>query len=449
MTVPLPQDVIRKKRDRQALSEPEIRSFVEGITRGTVSEGQIGAFTMSVFLNGMDRPEVLALTTAMRDSGVVLDWGKVGVDAERVIEKHSSGGVGDEKVTLIVAPLAAACGVRVPNLSARGLDYCAGEVDLLDSIPGYRTAPSVEQFTRAVRAAGCAIIGPTRELAPADAKIYYVRDVTATVESVALITGSIVAKKLAVSPRGLVVSVGFGSGAYMAFVDHARELAHSMADVAAGAHVPSVMLLTDLNCVLGRSVGNAVAVVEALEFLTGIHQEARVRELSLAIVAEMILLAGLAENAHSARRAAEERLGDGGAVEHFGRMVAALGGPQDFVEHYSRYLPRAGYVQAVFPDRAGFVARMDARTLGHALVALGGGRKRPNDEIDSAVGLTEVTGIGSRVDAVWPLCVLHARDEVSWQHVAPRVRAAFTIADVPSTPPPIIVDRIYTPPVAG
>ncbi len=234
------QEIIRRKRDGLSLSAEEITAFIKAATVGEASEGQIGAFAMAVYLRGMNPTETVALSLAMRDLGQVLDWEKVGIDPDRVIEKHSSGGVGDEKITLIVVPLAAACGVYAPNLSARGLDYCAGEVDLLDAIPGYQTSPTLEYFMKAVKEAGGAVIGPTLDLAPADRKLFYVRDVTATVESVPLITGSIVSKKLATAPRGVAISVGSGSGAYMRTLDEARQLANSMADVAAGAGLASV-----------------------------------------------------------------------------------------------------------------------------------------------------------------------------------------------------------------
>ena len=321
----LPQDVIRKKRDGLALTASEIRFFVDGATSGTVSEGQIGAFTMAVYLRGMTIEEIADFTLAMRDSGRVLDWNGAAVDPTRLIDKHSSGGVGDEKITLLVVPLAAACGVWVPNLSGRGLDYCAGEVDMLDAVPGYDTAPPHALFMRAVEEVGGAIIGPTLDLAPADRKIFYVRDVTATVESVPLITGSILSKKLASSPRGLVITVGSGSGAYMKTLDDARRLASSMAEVAARVGVPSVMLLSDLSCVLGTSVGNAVAVKETVDFLVGRRRDARVLDLVLSIVAEMVVLAGIEPDLGRARGLAAAKLEDGSAADRFGRMVRALG----------------------------------------------------------------------------------------------------------------------------
>ena len=363
----MPQEVIRRKRDRHALTEAEIASFVKGVTDGSVSEGQIGAFTMSIYLNGMTTAERIALALAMRDSGEVLDWSKTGIDPKTIIDKHSSGGVGDEKVTLLVVPLAAACGLTVPNLSGWGLDYCGGEMDMLASVPGYDGAPPPAKYMAAVLAAGGAISGPTAELAPADRKIFKVRDVTATVESVALITGSIMSKKLATAPNGVVICVGSGTGAYMPTVEHARELAESMAEVAAGAGIPSVMLLTDLDAVLGTSVGSAVEMQETVDFLTGKYLDPRTRELVIEVTADMVRLAGVAPNVVAARELAEARLADGSAADRFGRMIAALGGPADFVVRAADYLPKANVIHPVFPAAAGFVAGMNAKEVGLAL----------------------------------------------------------------------------------
>jgi thymidine phosphorylase len=437
------QEIIRKKRDGLSLSAEEIAGFIKAATLGEASEGQIGAFTMAVYLRGMNAAETVALSLAMRDSGQVLDWKKVGINPERVIEKHSSGGVGDEKITLIVVPLAAACGVYAPNLSARGLDYCAGEVDLLDAIPGYQTSPTPEFFMRAVKEAGGAISGPTLDLAPADRKLFYVRDVTATVESVPLITGSIVSKKLATGPRGVAISVGSGSGAYMATLDDARRLANSMADVAAGAGLASVMLLTDLDSVLGSTVGNAVAVAEAVDFLTGRRRDPRVADLVLSLSAEMIVLAGVESDLSSARMLAAARLDDGAAAERFARMVASMGGPADFVERAAKHLPAAPVMRPVYPERAGFVTGMDAKGLGLALVDMGGGRTRPEGTIDLAVGFSGFAQIGFRADEKTPLCVVHARDEASFERARRRVRAAVVLSpNKVADPGPVVRERI-------
>lgn len=439
----IPQSIIRKKRDGEEITRDEIRYFIKGTIDGSVSEGQIGAFTMAVYLNGMSTFELVELALAMRDSGRVLDWSPYGLNDRRLVDKHSSGGVGDEKITLLITPLAAACGVFVPNISARGLDYCAGEIDMLDAIPGYQTSPDVDRFRAVVRDVGGAIIGPTSDLAPADRKLYYLRDVTATVESVALISSSIMSKKLAVSPKGLVICVGRGSGAYMPTINQARELAAAMSMTAAGAGVPSVMLLTDLDSVLGNSVGNAVGVVETVEFLTGTYRDPRVLELVLTIVAEMAVLAGVAEDHGSGRALAAARLHDGSAADRFGRMVSALGGPTDFMKNPGSYLPAAAVVRAVAPERSGYIVRMDAGSIGHGLVELGGGRTKPEQNIDLAVGYSEMRGINDEVGPSRPLAVLHARDEVSWNLTAERLRRAIEIGDAPGAPPgPIVLERL-------
>ena len=439
----IPQSIIRKKRDGKEITRDEIRSFINGTIDGSVSEGQIGAFTMAVYLNGMSTFELVELALAIRDSGSVLDWTTEGLDERRLVDKHSTGGVGDEKITLMITPLAAACGVFVPNISGRGLDYCAGEVDMLDAIPGYQTSPDADRFKAVVRDVGGAIIGPTADLAPADRKLYHMRDVTATVESVALISSSIMSKKLAVSPRGLVICVGRGSGAYMPTIDKARELAAAMSMTAAGAGVPSVMLLTDLDSVLGNSVGNAVGVVETVDFLTGRYRDPRVLELVLTIVAEMAVLAGIVEDYGSGRALAAARLNDGSAAGRFGRMIGALGGPKDFMENPGMYLPAAAVIRAVVPERSGYIVGMDAGSIGHGLVELGGGRTNPEEIIDLAVGYSDLKGVNDEVGAGRPLAILHARDEVSWNRTADRLRRAMKIGDAPvASPGPIVLERM-------
>ena len=439
----IPQSIIRKKRDGKEITRDEIRSFINGTIDGSVSEGQIGAFTMAVYLNGMSTFELVELALAIRDSGSVLDWTTEGLDERRLVDKHSTGGVGDEKITLMITPLAAACGVFVPNISGRGLDYCAGEVDMLDAIPGYQTSPDADRFKAVVRDVGGAIIGPTADLAPADRKLYHMRDVTATVESVALISSSIMSKKLAVSPRGLVICVGRGSGAYMPTIDKARELAAAMSMTAAGAGVPSVMLLTDLDSVLGNSVGNAVGVVETVDFLTGRYRDPRVLELVLTIVAEMAVLAGIVEDYGSGRALAAARLNDGSAAGRFGRMIGALGGPKDFMENPGMYLPAAAVIRAVVPERSGYIVGMDAGSIGHGLVELGGGRTNPEEIIDLAVGYSDLKGVNDEVGAGRPLAILHARDEVSWNRTADRLRRAMKIGDAPvASPGPIVLERL-------
>lgn len=439
----IPQSIIRKKRDGEEITRDEIRHFIKGAIDGSVSEGQIGAFIMAVYLKGMSTLELVEMALAMRDSGRVLDWTTYVLDERRLVDKHSSGGVGDEKITLLITPLAAACGVLVPNISARGLDYCAGEVDMLDAIPGYQTTPDSDLFRTVVRDVGGAIIGPTSDLAPADRKLYYLRDVTATVESVALISSSIMSKKLAVSPSGLVICVGRGSGSYMPTINHARELATAMSHTAAGAGVPSVMLLTDLDSVLGNSVGHVVGVLETVDFLTDRYRDPRVLELVLTIVAEMAVLAGVADDHAAGIALAVARLNDGSAADRFGRMISALGGPNDFMKNPSKYLSAAPVVREVLPECSGYITKMDAGSIGHGLVELGGGRTKPEDDIDLSVGFSALKGINDKVGPDRPLAVLHAHDEVSWKLTAERLRRSIQISDTPVAPPgPIVLERL-------
>lgn len=441
--MPAPQEVIRRKRDKQVLGEGEIRSFVAGATDGTVSEAQIGAFTMAIYLNGMTTPERVALALAMRDSGEVLDWSKTGIAPKTIIDKHSSGGVGDEKVTLLVVPLAAACGLTVPNLSGWGLDYCGGEMDMLASVPGYDGAPPPAKYMKAVLEAGGAISAPTLQLAPADRKIFKVRDVTATVESVALITGSIMSKKLAVNPSGVVICVGSGTGAYMPTVAHARELAESMSNVATGAGIPSVMLLTDLNAVLGTSVGSAVEMVETVDFLTGKYQDPRTKELVFEVTADMLRIGGIVADMAAARKLAEARFADGSALAHFQKMITALGGPADYVERPQHYMPEAKVIAPLYPGEEGYVAAMNAQAVGLALIALGGGRTKPDDPIDLTVGFTDFCQVGDQVGSAKPLCTIHARSQAEWDEAARRVRGAVAIASARPAPlGPIVIERI-------
>ncbi len=437
----LPQEIIRKKRDGGALDPEEIRFFVKGLTEGAISEGQIAAFTMATFFRGMTRPETVALTLAMRDSGTVIDWKTLGLDSRAIVDKHSTGGVGD-KVSLILGPLAAACGAFVPMISGRGLGHGGGTLDKFDSIPGYNTTPGLDALARVVKQVGVAIIGQTADLAPADRRIYAIRDVTATVESLPLITGSILSKKLAAGLRGLAMDVKYGSGAFMRTYDDARALAESIAEVAAGAGVPTVALITDMDQVLGDTAGNAVEVAESVDFLTGKRREERLAEVTLALTAEMLILAGLAADGERAMALARRKLEDGSAAEKFGQMVAALGGPKDFIENMDAHLPRAPVIKAVHADKAGTVRGMDTRSVGLALLDMGGGRTRADQGIDYAVGLTRMVRVGEEVSKERPICVLHGRDEASWEKGAAGIRAAMRIGSAHEPPRPVIRDRL-------
>jgi thymidine phosphorylase len=424
----LPQEIIRDKRDGRALDAGDIADFIAGLADERIGEGQAAAFAMAVYFRGMAPAELVALTRAMTRSGAILRWDLPGP----VLDKHSTGGVGD-KVSLLLAPIVAACGGYVPMISGRGLGHTGGTLDKLDAIPGYRTQPDLAAFQRVVREAGCAIIGQTAELAPADRRLYAIRDVTATVESVPLITASILSKKLAAGLGGLVMDVKTGSGAFLPTLDEARALARSIVEVAVGAGLPTVALLTDMNEVLGRTAGNALEVAEAVDLLAGRGGDARLRAVTLALARAMLALGGLDPDR------AEAALASGAAAERFARMVAALGGPADILE---RRLAAAPVVRAAAPARAGVVARIDVREVGLAVVELGGGRRRADQAIDHRVGLADIAGLGEAVGAGRPLALVHARDEAAATRAAARLAAAFTIADAPPTRAGLVLERL-------
>lgn len=434
----LPQEIIRRKRDGEELSAEEICAFVAGIASGALSDAQLGAFAMAVYLRGMSVAETVALTLAMRDSGRVLRWPD---DGRPVLDKHSTGGVGD-KVSLILAPLLAACGARVPMISGRGLGHTGGTLDKLESIPGYDTRPEVERFQRVVDAVGCAIVGQTAELAPADGRLYAIRDVTATVESIPLITASILSKKLAAGLGLLVMDVKAGSGAFLPELARARALARSIVDVCEGAGTRCRALITDMNRVLGRTAGNALEVEEAVRVLCGEPADPRLLEVVMALAAEALVASGLAADEPQARRQAAKAMTSGAAAERFAAMVRALGGPADFVEHARNHLPRAPVMRPVPAPRAGFVEAVHVRALGLAIVRLGGGRTRPDAGIDHRVGLDACRGPGDRVEAGEPLAIIHAADSDTAQAVMPDVVGAFVIGDTPQPMTPPVIERI-------
>lgn len=421
----LPQEIIRKKRNGEALSTQEIQFFVQGITNNTIGEGQIAALAMAVYFKDMTMDERVALTCAMRDSGMVLTWDHLNLGGP-IVDKHSTGGVGDV-VSLMLGPMVAACGGFVPMISGRGLGHTGGTLDKLDAIPGYQTSVDNDRFLKVVKEAGVAIIGQTGDLAPADKRIYAVRDITATVESIAMITGSILSKKLASGLEALVMDVKVGSGAFMPTFDASEELAKSIVAVANGAGCRTSALLTDMNQVLASSAGNAVEVREAVRYLTGEYRNPRIHEVTMALCAEMLISAGLASDERDARTKLQAVLDNGKAAEIFGRMVTGLGGPADFMERYDAYLPKAAIVRPVFAANSGFVTAMDTRELGLAVVAMGGGRRAAGDKLDYAVGLTDFIRLGQSVDADKPIAMIHAQTEEQYAQAASMVQAAVRI----------------------
>ena len=436
----LPQELIRAKRDGGQLDEAQIEAFVAGLTDGSITEGQAAALAMAIFFQGLSRQECVGLTRAMTGSGRRLDWPGL---SRPVLDKHSTGGVGD-KVSLMLAPIVAACGGAVPMISGRGLGHTGGTLDKLDSIPGYRTSPDIALFQKTVAEVGCAVIGQTDDLAPADRRLYAIRDVTATVESVPLITASILSKKLAAGLQGLVMDVKVGSGAFMQQMAQARTLAESIVAVANAAGLPTRALITDMDQVLGRSVGNALEVEETLDYLSGTAREPRLHRVVTALACEMMSLGGLVKDTAEAEAKVAKALESGAAAEHFQRMASALGGPSDLLQRREAHLAKAPTVIPATPLRAGVVATMDVRAIGLALVALGGGRTRADQPVDHAVGFTEVVGLGAMVGPERPLALVHARDEASAQRAVLALRKAISLGDAAGPTADPIQERVLS-----
>ncbi len=429
-------DVIRAKRDGAALSREQIDFFVAGLTDSSIPAEQVSALAMAIFLNSMSFDETAALTLGMARSGTVLDWTSAGLDGP-VVDKHSTGGVGD-KVSFLLAPIVAACGACVPMISGRGLGHTGGTTDKAESIPGYAATPDFDTFRQVVADVGCAIIGQTSDLAPADRRFYAIRDVTGTVESIPLITASILSKKIAAGLGSLVMDVKVGSGAFMESEARARELATSIIRTAAAAGLPTRALLTDMNQVLGQSAGNALEIAESVRYLRNDYREPRLDDVVLSLCAEMLVISGVETDRATARRRSGEAVTSGRAAEVFARMVAALGGPADFVDAFERYLPAAPVKRPVHLD--GYLAAMDTRAIGNAVIELGGGRRVVGEKLDLSVGFEQVAAVGQRLDATTPLAVVHAASEADARSAESRLVAAITLADEPPRERPTIVD---------
>ena len=423
----LPQEIIRKKRDGQKLSVDEIKEFVTGVTNKSVTESQVAAFCMAVFFKEMAMDERVSLTVAMAQSGTVIDWLKENLSGP-VLDKHSTGGIGD-KVSLILAPIVAACGGFVPMLSGRGLGHTGGTLDKMDSIPGYQSQPDIALFKKVVREAGCAIIGATPEMAPADKIFYAVRGVTATVESLDLITASVLSKKLAAGLQGLVMDMKFGSGAFMRRYDDAKVLAESIVSVADSVGLPTVGLLTDMNQVLGRTAGNALEVKEAIEYLKNQNVDSRLHEVTVALTAELLVLGKLAQDTEEARQKIETVLKNGKAAEHFARMVTALRGAADLMDKPEKYLKAAPLVKDFYPAQKDKISAMDLRAIGIGIIEIGGGRARSDDTVDYSVGLSNVAQIGEEIGkGARPLATIHVKDEADFLRISRVLTKATLVA---------------------
>ena len=425
-------------RDGVTPTAAQLAWFADGLASGAVSDAQAGAFAMAVMQRGLSEAGRVALTLAMRDSGQVLTWS----DGRPVVDKHSTGGIGD-CTSLLLAPALAACGADVPMISGRGLGHTGGTLDKLESIPGFRTGLPEAALRAQIRALHCAIVSASAEIAPADRRLYAVRDVTGTVESIDLITASILSKKLAAGLPALVLDVKTGSGAFMKTLPEARALARALVDTANGAGCKTAALITDMSQPLADAAGNALEVMVVMETLTGRNVNTRLWDATCRLGGEALFLAGLAPDATDGEGQIREALEDGSAAEVFGQMIAAQGGPLDFPDRWPDRLPAATVIRAVTSDRAGFVAQIDGHVLGLAVVAMGGGRLREGDRINPAVGLSALAPIGTDLTRGELICVIHAATEAAADLAESAVRAAYQLSDVaPKTLPKLIQERI-------
>ena len=426
------REVIQKKRDRETLTHQEIASFLRGYMSSQIADYQVAAWLMAVYLNGMTLDETRALTREMRDSGTVLNLSSIG---GQKIDKHSTGGVGD-KTSMMVAPIAAACGVTVPMITGRALGHTGGTLDKLESIPGFNARPSPERITEILKSAGAVIMGQTDDLAPADRRIYALRDVTSTVESIPLITASILSKKLAEGLDGLVMDVKTGSGAFMPTLKLATALSRSIVDVCRAMKTKIVVLITDMEQPLGRAIGNALEIRECIEFLNGRTPE-DLETVTIALAAQMIRLGGQARSIDHASKLAYEAVSKGEAAKRFRQIIAAQGGDERVMDNLD-LLPRAAHTQDFRAKTTGFVVRCDAKSLGLASNTLGAGRNRVEDSIDPAVGIYLEKKLGDRVvkDAV--LCRIHWNDKDRLSMALPLIEQAFEVKARPARHRPLI-----------
>ncbi len=430
------RSIIAKLRRTEVPSAGELRWFAQGLADGGVSDAQAGAFAMAVCMGGLGAQGRADLTVAMRDSGDVLSWD---VDGP-VIDKHSTGGVGD-CVSLVLAPALAECGAYVPMISGRGLGHTGGTLDKLEAIPGVTTQIGQDRLAQILKDTGAAIVGATGQIAPADKRLYAVRDVTATVESLDLITASILSKKLAASPDALVLDVKVGSGAFMKTLEEARALATALTETANAAGCRTSSVITDMNQPLAASLGNALEVAEVMKVLTD-ETSSPLAEISAELGGVLLADAGMCETAEQGRDQIADTIRDGRAAERFGRMMAAVGGPVQFVDTWSRFLPEASVIREVPAPKDGYISAIDGEALGLAVVALGGGRQVESDLINPAVGLSNIVRLGDRVTKGAPLVAIHAAREDAARQATERVLAAIQIDDAPTAPPDLVHERI-------
>ena len=430
----LTQEIIRKKRDGITLNKAEIEHIINGLMDGTVAQSQAAAFAMAVYFKGMDLQETQVLTECLLLSGVQLDWSEHKLPGP-IVDKHSTGGLGD-KVSLMIAPMLAAVGLYVPMISGRSLGHSGGTLDKMDSIPGYNTQPDLGLFKEVVKQVGCAIVGQTSDLAPADKILYAIRDVTATVESIPLITASILSKKIAAGLQSLVLDVKAGSGSFNDTFADAETLANQLVQVGNAYGMKTSACVTDMNQVLGRTMGNALEVKEAIEFLTGDYRNSRLLEVTTSCAAELLLSSGQSNDLKEARARLEETLKSGAAAQKFDDMVAMLGGPEQLTKTYQNHLPEAVVCAPYYPkvENNVYLKSMDGRALGNLVIRLGGGRKKTEDMIDYSVGFSDVAAIGEQVKPDAPMLMIHAKSESDVADVSKALDKIFTFNDTKLAP---------------
>lgn len=429
----LPSEIIRAKSNAQPVSAEALKYFIAGVTDGSVSDAQIAAFCMAIYCKSMSMPEQTALTLAMRDSGRTLHWPDMNGP---ILDKHSTGGVGDA-VSLVLAPLMAACGAYIPMISGRGLGHTGGTLDKLESIPGFDVNPGQTLFNHTVRQTGLGMTGQGKDLAPADGRIYAIRDVTATIDAIPLIVASILSKKLAEGLDGLVLDIKTGNGAFMCERNRARDLAAALVKVSQLAGLPCRALITDMNQSLSRNAGNALELLEVIEFLNGDRRDVRFEHVVMALCTQLMLLGGLAGNVKAAELKLKTALGDGSAAERFARMVAMQGGPADIMEHPLKYLQIAPFSRPFTAVSNGCIEFIDTRVLGLCIVRLGGGRVHLGDKLDHSVGLSQLCNVGDIVTRDQPLVTIHAASESDWDATAVELKAAIKIGRMTDSLPAV------------
>ena len=435
-----PQDVIRKKRDGEHLTTEEINFFIDGVTRGTIADYQISALLMAIYLNGMNDAEQGTLTAAMLNSGNILDFSHI--DKPKA-DKHSTGGVGD-KTSLLIAPMVAACGVCVPMISGRGLGHTGGTLDKLETIPGYRVDLSATEFENVLQNVGYAMSGQTAELAPADKKMYALRDATSTVEAIPLIVASIISKKGAAGLEAMVIDVKVGSGAFMREEARAETLAHALVRTGNALGIRTRALLTDMNQPLGQAVGNSLEVKECIQLMRGEGAEGAqpVLELSLELSAHMLVLAHVDNSLDAARERLQKIVSSGGALECFRENVEAQGGDPRVCDDPDRFLPLVTETFKVESPRSGFLTKVDTAEIGHAIAAIGGGRVRIDDRIEPTVGFVAEVKIGEPVSTGTSLGHVYCRDEAKAREAVWRIQASYDIGDQPPSEIPALVKEV-------